>query len=109
MWTGVAGDKFRVADDSAEDLTPPQIEGEKERAMDILPHIHLAFSNLKTRLLGTHHGSVQKQHMQGIPKRVHVPVQSSADAHGGVPDGAGLDRRAEGANLRWLIRNRQGR
>ena len=89
MWTGVAADKFRVADDSAEDLTPPQIEGEKERAMDILPHIHLAFSNLKTRLLGTHHGSVQKQHMQGIPKRVHVPVQSSADAHGGVPDGAG--------------------
>ena len=42
----------------------PQVEGEKERAMDILPHIHIAFSNLKTWLLGTHHGSVQKQHMQ---------------------------------------------
>src|SRR5215831_21151681 len=42
----------------------PQIEGEKERAMDILPHIHIAFSNLKTWLLGTHHGSVQQQHMQ---------------------------------------------
>lgn len=41
-----------------------QIEGEKERAMEILPHIHIAFSNLKTWLLGTHHGSVKKQHMQ---------------------------------------------
>jgi hypothetical protein len=32
--------------------------------MEILPHIHLIFSNLKTWLLSTHHGSVQKQHMQ---------------------------------------------
>lgn len=41
-----------------------KVEGEPERAMEILPHIHLIFSNLKTWLLGTHHGSVQKQHMQ---------------------------------------------
>lgn len=42
----------------------PQLQGDKERAMEILPHIHIAFSNLKAWLLGTHHGSVKKQHMQ---------------------------------------------
>ena len=41
-----------------------EVEGSPERAVEILPHIHLVFSNLKTWLLGTHHGSVQKQHMQ---------------------------------------------
>jgi len=29
-----------------------------------LPHIHRVFSNLKTWLLGTHHGAVRKQHLQ---------------------------------------------
>jgi transposase-like protein len=41
-----------------------QLEGTPERAPEILPHIHLIFSNLKTWLLGTHHGSVRKQHLQ---------------------------------------------
>ena len=40
--------------------------------------------------------------------RFRVPVQPSADADGGVPDGAGLDRRTEGTNLRGVIRGRQG-
>src|SRR5439155_17023001 len=42
----------------------PEVEGAPERAMVILPRIHLIFSNLKTWLLGTHHGSVSRQHMQ---------------------------------------------
>ncbi len=42
----------------------PEVEGMRERAMEILPLVHIAFSNLKTWLLGTHHGSVKKQHMQ---------------------------------------------
>lgn len=42
----------------------PTIEGSPERAAEILPHIHLVFSNLKTWLMGTHHGSVKKQHLQ---------------------------------------------
>jgi transposase-like protein len=42
----------------------PEVEGDRERAMEILPLVHIAFSNLKTWLLGTHHGSVKKQHMQ---------------------------------------------
>jgi transposase-like protein len=29
-----------------------------------LPHVHRAFSNLKTWLMGTHHGSVRPQHLQ---------------------------------------------
>jgi transposase-like protein len=41
-----------------------EVEGDRERAMEILPLVHLVFSNLKTWLLGTHHGSVKKQHMQ---------------------------------------------
>jgi transposase-like protein len=41
-----------------------QVEGKPDRAPEILPHIHRVFSNLKMWLLGTHHGSVSKQHMQ---------------------------------------------
>lgn len=39
------------------------VEGRPERASKILPHIHRVFANLKTWLLGTHHG-VSKQHLQ---------------------------------------------
>lgn len=41
-----------------------RIERASERPGELLPHIHLVFSNLKTWLLGTHHGSVRKQHLQ---------------------------------------------
>ncbi len=41
-----------------------RVEKTPERAAEILPHIHLVFSNLKTWLQGTHHGSVKKQHLQ---------------------------------------------
>jgi transposase-like protein len=40
----------------------PLVEGTPERASVILPHIHRIFSNLKTWLLGTHHG-VSQQHL----------------------------------------------
>lgn len=40
----------------------PLLEGTPERASAILPHIHRIFSNLKTWLLGTHHG-VSQQHL----------------------------------------------
>ena len=40
------------------------IEGSPEMAVVILPHVHRAFANLKTWLLGTHHGAVSWQHMQ---------------------------------------------
>ena len=39
------------------------IIGDRERASKLFPHIHRVFSNLKTWLLGTHHG-VSPQHMQ---------------------------------------------
>jgi hypothetical protein len=38
--------------------------GDPERAEKHLPMIHLVFSNLKTWLLGTHHGRVEPQHLQ---------------------------------------------
>lgn len=40
----------------------PLVEGTPERASVILPHIHRIFSNLKTWLIGTHHG-VSPQHL----------------------------------------------
>ncbi len=38
--------------------------GYKHSIVTDLPHIHRVFSNLKTWLLGTHHGAVSKQHLQ---------------------------------------------
>lgn len=42
---------------------PLVLNGDPERAEAHLPMIHIAFSNLKTWLLGTHHG-VSHQHLQ---------------------------------------------
>lgn len=42
----------------------PTVEGEPARAGKILPVIHREFSNLKTWLHGTHHGRVERQHLQ---------------------------------------------
>ena len=39
-------------------------EGYKHSVSTDLVHIHRVFSNLKTWLLGTHHGAVRKQHLQ---------------------------------------------
>jgi ISXO2-like transposase domain len=40
--------------------------GDPEVADDFLPMIHLVFANLKTWLLGTHHG-VSAKHLQAYP------------------------------------------
>ena len=42
----------------------PIIEGPPEEAHRILPVIHREFSNLKTWLQGTHHGRVERKHLQ---------------------------------------------
>ena len=42
---------------------PLVLGGDPERTEAHLPMIHIAFSNLKTWLLGTHHG-VSQQHLQ---------------------------------------------
>lgn len=42
----------------------PRVQGGGQNAPVILPHIHRVFANLKTWLLGTHHGAVRKQHLQ---------------------------------------------
>jgi transposase-like protein len=42
---------------------PLVLDGDPERTDAHLPMIHIAFSNLKTWLLGTHHG-VSHQHLQ---------------------------------------------
>ena len=40
------------------------LEGDPEKAEAHLPMIHLVFSNLKTWILGTHHGCIGEQHLQ---------------------------------------------
>lgn len=43
---------------------PIDICGDPEKADAHLPMIHLVFSNLKTWMLGTHHGAIGQQHLQ---------------------------------------------
>ena len=40
-----------------------EVQGLRERSLEILPHIHRVFSILKAWLIGTHHG-VSPQHLQ---------------------------------------------
>jgi hypothetical protein len=40
------------------------VEGDPEKAEAHLPMIHLVFSNLKTWILGTHHGAIAHHHLQ---------------------------------------------
>jgi transposase-like protein len=40
------------------------MEGDPEKAEAHLPMIHLVFSNLKTWIMGTHHGAIEHQHLQ---------------------------------------------
>lgn len=42
----------------------PQVQGHETRAGIILPWVHLVISNLKTWLKGTHHGRVDREHLQ---------------------------------------------
>jgi hypothetical protein len=43
---------------------PLILSGDPEKAEGHLPMIHLVFSNLKTWILGTHHGAIGQQHLQ---------------------------------------------
>jgi hypothetical protein len=43
---------------------PLVMAGDPQKADEHLPMIHRAFSNLKTWILGTHHGRVEPQHLQ---------------------------------------------
>ena len=43
---------------------PLVLAGDPEKAEAHLPMIHLVFSNLKTWILGTHHGAIARQHLQ---------------------------------------------
>jgi transposase-like protein len=56
-WAGYAG----LAD--LKYVHVPVVEGTPKRAAVILPHVHRVFANVKTWILGTHHG-VSNQHLQ---------------------------------------------
>jgi len=42
----------------------PVVEGDPESASKVLPLVHREFSNLKDWLMGTHHGRVERKHLQ---------------------------------------------
>jgi hypothetical protein len=46
------------------DHHPLVMDGDPEKAEAHLPMIHLVFSNLKTWVLGTHHGRIEPRHVQ---------------------------------------------
>lgn len=85
----------------------PEIEGAPENASKLFPHVHRVFSNLKSWLIGTHHG-VSPQHLQaylnehvfrfnrrGKPMAAFQTVLSLADERLG-PTYAGLYGIAKG-------------
>jgi hypothetical protein len=43
----------------------PEVEGTRERSMEILPRVHIAAGNLKRVLDGTHAGRVSRRHLHG--------------------------------------------
>lgn len=43
---------------------PLKVSGDPEKIDAHLPMIHLVFSNLKTWILGTHHGRIERRHLQ---------------------------------------------
>jgi len=55
---------YRELADLGFDHQPLVLAGDPEKAEAHLPMIHLVFSNLKTWLLGTHHGRIEPQHLQ---------------------------------------------
>ena len=50
--------------------------GDPEVAEQYLPIIHLVFANLKTWLIGIHHG-VSHPAPTSLPQRVHLPLQQA--------------------------------
>ena len=62
----------------------PSTVGDPRNAAKLLPRAHRAFSNLKTWLKGTHHG-VGAEALAALRRRVRLPLQPPAHAHGGVP------------------------
>lgn len=56
--------RYRALPDLGYQHDPLTIAGDPEKADAHLPMIHLVFSNLKTWILGTHHGAIARHHLQ---------------------------------------------
>lgn len=90
----------------------PEVEGTPERAAEVLPHVHRVFSNLKSWLIGTHHG-VSTHHLpaylneyvfrfnrRGTPMAAFQTVLGLADERLG-PTYEGLYGIAKGEKDAW--------
>jgi hypothetical protein len=55
---------YTTLPDLGYDHHPLVLAGDPDKAEAHLPMIHLVFSNLKTWILGTHHGRIEPQHLQ---------------------------------------------
>jgi hypothetical protein len=75
------------------------LDGEPERTDAHLPMIHIAFSNLKTWLLGMHHG-VSHRHLQAYLNEFVFQVQSALLPDDGIQLRPGTRGTCLGPNLR---------
>ncbi len=68
----------------------------------VLPHLHLAFSNLKTWLRGTHHGRVSKKHLQAYLNEFVFRYNRRGNLQAAFQTLLGLTTKVEGPTYRGL-------
>ncbi|NQW20629.1 MAG: IS1595 family transposase [Chloroflexi bacterium] len=68
----------------------------------VLPHLHTAFSNLKTWLMGTHHGGVSKKHLQAYLNEFVFRYNRRGNLQQAVQTLLGLTSKVDGPTYRGL-------
>ncbi len=68
----------------------------------VLPHLHTAFSNLKTWLMGTHHGGVSKKHLQAYLNEFVFRYNRRGNLQEAVQTLLGLTAKVEGPTYEGL-------
>ncbi len=77
-------------------------KGESEES--VLPHLHIAFSNLKTWLLGTHHGAVSKKHLQAYLSEFAFRYNRRGNLQAAFQTLLGLTGKVEGPTYKGLYK-----
>jgi transposase-like protein len=68
----------------------------------VLPHLHTAVSNLKTWLMGTHHGAVSKKHLQAYLNEFAFRYNRRGNLQAAFQTILGLSSRVEGPTYEGL-------
>jgi transposase-like protein len=70
----------------------------------VLPHFHLAVSNLKTWLMGTHHGAVSQKHLQAYLNEYAFRFNRRGNLHAAFQTLLGLTDKSEGPTYKGLYK-----